>query len=95
MMGAGTQESESQLFRVREIAFGPVKATETLVGTMTTPAPGTIGGLLGNELLGSCSAGAQPQQEMSTVSCSTSEAPSPRAVYRTALGLLHIRSVLG
>jgi hypothetical protein len=56
MMGAGTQESESLLFRVREIAFGPVKATETLVGTMTTPAPGTIGGLLGNELLGRCSA---------------------------------------
>lgn len=56
MMGAGTQESESQLFRVREIVFGPVKALEMLVGTMTTPAPGIIGGLLGNELLGRCPA---------------------------------------
>ena len=56
LMGAGTRETESQLFRVRDVRFGDVSTEGPLVGLMATPAPGVIAGLLGNELLARCPA---------------------------------------
>ena len=56
IMGAGTQETEAAIFRVSEVEFGGVKTGSSLVGLMATPAPGTIAGLLGNELLSRCPA---------------------------------------